>query len=381
MIFFDRFRKQDTQQVALSAQMSEVIKEKISLSVPFLKWKGTLSIPRVLPQSNGMVYFGNGNTYPMILTQLYFYSPTHASCIDFTVDAIIGDGYKLTKPYANKTEEGMWQLFERKNDLQRTFNYLVRDYVMHRRMYILVDKTSSIPTLTRLDASFCSIDREHSTVYYSSDWSRRTDYKEYSTNPILDRYVIVYHDESPGQDVYPIPKYNSVLDFIYLQRDLGALMKANLQNSVFANFIISFPFKPTDENEWQDISDTIQGFKSAEGDRIIALFGNSKEELPEITQLNSNYSDKQFTEVFESINKIICFSHGIPPALIGISEAGQLGDNQQVKNHFSIFKKLTADTLRSEMQDHFNKILEILGFADIEIIDFKLIDDEGIIEQ
>ena len=65
---------------------------------------------------------------------------------------------------------------------------------------------------------------------------------------------------------------------------------------------------------------------------------------------------------------------------MGISEAGQLGDNQQVKNHFSIFKKLTADTLRSEMQDHFNKILELLGFADIEIIDFKLI-DETVIEQ
>lgn len=383
MGFLDRFRKQNIQFVAtpLTERIESEIVNRITMSTPFRKWYGSLSIPQILPQTNGMVHFGVGNTYPQILTQLYYYSGTHSASIDFITDSIIGSGYKVKQDYTNNTLKGMFEMFERKNKLQRTLNYLVKDYVIHRRMYILVDKSSVIPTFKRLDASYCLVDKELTTVYYSTDWQRRTDYREYSTNPLLDRYVIIYHDHTPGQDVYPIPSYNAVLDYIYLQRDIASYQKAHIQNTVFANLVIAFPTKPANDEQWADLQATIEGFKGAEGDRIIALFGNGVDDIPIITPIQTATNDSTFQQLAESTDKAIMQAHRIVPALLGISEAGQLGDNQQIKNHFSIFKKLVADSMRGELQDHFNDALKTLGFAPIEIIDFKLIDDEGVIEQ
>ena len=54
--------------------------------------------------SLGWVKWGQKNDYPQRLSDLYYNSVTHKSCIDFAVTAILGDGVDYEKMKQNESE-------------------------------------------------------------------------------------------------------------------------------------------------------------------------------------------------------------------------------------------------------------------------------------
>ena len=54
--------------------------------------------------NKGWVNWGQKNDYPQKLSELYFNSIVHKSCVDFIVTSIIGEGVVYEKMNANQSE-------------------------------------------------------------------------------------------------------------------------------------------------------------------------------------------------------------------------------------------------------------------------------------
>ena len=62
------------------------------------------NMPICRNSSQGWIRWGGKNDYPQRLSDLYYNSVTHKSCIDFAVTAILGDGVDYEKMKQNESE-------------------------------------------------------------------------------------------------------------------------------------------------------------------------------------------------------------------------------------------------------------------------------------
>ena len=361
-----------------------------AFSTPFMKVGGeNLSLPVVdkYYTQNGIVRFGEDNLYPQLLNQMYYTSPMHGGLIEFITNATIGGGYSFVMANLTGSEKVELLTFERKTKLEKLSRLLTRDYVIHRRVCVIVrrDKKGNLLNLKRVDPSTIRNYITCERFVHNSDWSRGvagiTEYNRYNGGTRESESLYVYQDETPGQDIYPIPGYNSVLNWCNLAGDIAFFQKANIQNGVFPSAVIRRP------KEFSSIEE-IQKFKaeignstgSGNGGRLMVLTGNGIEDTPEFIQVNANNNDKLFETTLRDLNSEIAKGHRIDPSIAGISIGGSLGNNQQMEMSYSIFEKDVIMPLRRTMEEILNDLIDISKIPNsIKINDYQII-EKAVIE-
>lgn len=358
---------------------------KWAFSTPFLKvGKNNLSLPYINRwyTLQGIVQFGEDNLYPQILNQLYYTSPIHSQCIDFITNTIIGGGYEWDE-VATPQEKVEIKTFERVNRFKKLSRLLTRDWVIHRRITVVVkrinDKTFK---LIRLDPSSIRNNPGAGEYVYSSDWSRgmleTKTYKKWHEGCKLEESLYVYEDNTPGADIYPIPGYTSALNWAFLDGEISYFHKNNLQNSIFPSIVIRRPkdFSTIEEIEQFKAMITDQKGASAAG-KVLVLTGNGKDDMPEFQSVSVNQNDKLFEVVATQTRENIAMAHGLNPAIIGIKTEGSLGNSQELKMAYTIFEKNVVMPMRDIVDEFLNDLIAIGGVkSNITINDFQIVDDE-----
>lgn len=377
------------------ASKSEPIKEIYTgFSTPFGKiGEGNLSLPHIDPAytQNQIVYFGQDNNYPAILTQMYYSSPIHSSIVNFKVNAVLGGGYELKKDATASTDD----------DLKlRTMNIIMRlkesteqalfDLILHNRVYF---KVHFYPDGEPYKFEYVSADKvrrnKEGNVYaINEDWSRGS----FKTEHILpytrknaaskaECLLYCYEKNTVGQDIYPLPSYTSALNWCFLDGEMSWLQKEYIINGIFPSYSIAFPNKPATEDEKNELKKTIHGSRGAKGSgKIWTFFGRGKDSLPEIQVVPVSQLDNAFQSTTESIDSKICQSHTIDPILMGIRVSGKLGSGSDIKQAYIIFEKNIVMPLRNELESIFN---DLLGIARVKgklvVNEFEIV-KENIVE-
>lgn len=380
MAFFGLFgnnKKQENSTPIINTTQQE-------FSAPFMKiGTGNLASPLVSTyyQTNGYVRFGEDNLYPQILTQLYHQSPLHGAIIDFITDSVIGGSYKWKDDSKSTKQKVELLAFEKRVNLKKLVTAITKDYVMHRRITIKVCKsTSGIVSIKRIDPSYIRNSADLCNYTYSSDWTKGNVgikvYKEYRDD--LEESLYVYQELSPGQDIYPIPTYNSCLNACFLDSEIMFFHKSNIQNSIFPSLVIRRPkeFASTDE---------ISKFKTeiasktgaANAGRVLVLTGNGFDDTPEATTIAVSGNDRLFAETTANIEDQICKAHKINPLLMGIKVAGSLGNSQELEFGYTIYEKVIVMPIRNVMNEVINELIDICNIqGTIEINNFQIINKE-----
>jgi hypothetical protein len=60
--------------------------------------------------------------------------------------------------------------------------------------------------------------------------------------------------------------------------------------------------------------------------------------VPKIEFFNNQKADNQITEATDRIAHKVCRNWNVPPVLIGLSKAGQLGQTQEIANMIQLFQ-------------------------------------------
>jgi len=360
--------------------------------------EGNLSLPRVdiAQSSNDYVWFGNDNLYPALINQMYYTSPIHSSIVNFKVNAVLGGGYELVKNQGSSMEE---DVFLRASNITMRIadndDKSLLDIILHNRCYFMIhfDSSGDFRKAEYISSDKVRRNRDGSLYQINSDWSRGNfqtlkilpyNRKNVLQNKKNECLLYCYEKHSVGQDVYPLPSYTSAMNWCFLDGEMSYLQKQYIVNGIFPSYAISFPQKPSTDEERMELKNTITGSRGAKGGgKIWTFFGRGKDSLPDIQTIPVSQLDNAFQSTTESIDSKICQAHTIDPILMGVRVSGKLGSGSDIKQSYVIFEKNIVIPLRAEIERVFNDLLSIAKakgkyvLNKYEIVNETIIQSEG----
>ncbi|HYH14013.1 MAG TPA: hypothetical protein VD794_02265 [Flavisolibacter sp.] len=145
-------------------------------------------------------------------------------------------------------------------------------------------------------------------------------------------------------DAYPIPDYysESAINDIRSDAAIARLENRNIIKGFRTPVIISTG--PIDNVQKDDdgktafdyFEDVIMSYTGEEAASVIHLEAESKEQMAQITTIPIAEIIDATEKATERIGKKVCRHFNVAPPLVGFSTPGQLGNNQELKNHIKL---------------------------------------------
>ncbi len=150
-------------------------------------------------------------------------------------------------------------------------------------------------------------------------------------------------------DVYPVPDYYSGIDDIISDGKISRLELRNIMQGWRTPIVISTGpidnVNPITDENGEDTGKTqldvfnegIEDFLGEDAAPVLHLMGRTNEEKPVITTIDIktivDMTEKATLRLGEKVARLL----GVPKVLIGFSQAGQLGNVQEIKNMIDLF--------------------------------------------
>ena len=351
----------------------------VCINVKFEKQIENMPICR--NSNQGWVNWARKNDYPQRLSDLYYNSVTHKSCIDFAVTAILGDGIDYDAMEANDSElvpnyqYGWDELIER----------ISLDYVLYGSFAIQIiknrdDKTYSFFHQPLGDVRFSerNDDGVCESYWVCPDWTQTGLYPpvELKSFAFQDEeeikggkaYLYVYEGYSPDIATYPIPNYVSALKSIQTEIELQRFDLRSVTNNFSASGILTLN-RVDDEEDRNMLIQNIQAMFTGSDNAnslIINFKSNDSEEPATFVKIDKDAGNNVnlFEQANERIIAKIIAAHKISnKALIGYeADSAMLGGEGNILNiAFNLYNKTVANKLRRNIVQTVNRALAMNG--------------------
>lgn len=365
----------------------ELTKRKDGSAVINVKMEKQIENMPICRNSNqGYIRWGQRNDYPQRLSDLYYNSVTHKSCVDFAVTAILGDGVDYE---AMQTTDS-----ELVPNYQYTWDELIErvalDYVLYGTYAIQIiknrdDKTFSFFHQPIGDVRYSprNADGVIESYWICKDWSQTglNPPVEIKSFTFQDRdeikggeaYLFVYDDYSPDMGVYPVPDYISALKPIQTECELERFDYRVLCNNFSASGILTLNRVDSDDEKEMLIQNITSMFSGADNaNSLIINFKENDEQEPATFVKIDKDSDSVnlFADTNDRIVAKIVAAHKISnKALLGYeADSAMLGGEGNILNiAFNLYNKTCASKMRRNIVSTINKALAMNG-VDTKII-------------
>ena len=331
--------------------------------------------------NRGWINWGNRNDYPLQLSNLYYNSPIHQSCVDFAVSAIVGGGVDYNKMKLTGQEE------MRPNYMESWDSFIEKialDYILYGAYAFQIIKNKDNKTYSFYHQPFsdvrCSPKDEDGVItsyWVSSDWTALSKYppvelpafgfQEDEEIAQGKTYLFVSTSYSPDLLYYQTPRYISALKAIQADIELQRYDLRSIMNNFSAAGILTMN-RIDDEEEKKLVLENLEAMfqGSDNANSLLVTFKNNDEEKP----IDFVKIDKDVTNVnlFDNNNerniKRILSAHRIPSrTLIGLpSENAQLGgQGNETVVAYNIYNQLVGNNNRKKIVNTINQMLRING--------------------
>jgi hypothetical protein len=323
------------------------------------------------------VSYGIANLAPQELIRLYNSSPTHRASITSKWYGVRGEDLILVEKdrglMVNSLGDTLFDIWSKacldfilyggfalnivwKKDREQGFEMYYMDYSKLR-----ADKTDIY-------------DKVHH-YYYSADWAFPKKFVPRKlaafdpTNEEEPSQVFYYVTHSCGNNYYPTPSYwggaTAISTEVEIYNWWHSNIINNLQPSLFVSLNTGIPGPEEREQIYNNLTAKYGGSNNCS--KLFLTFSDSKDQAPEVTQIQPNSSDKMWIEMAAAVQQAILTSHQISsPELLGIITPGGLGtpDHLQAQSHF---QNLVIKPIQTEIKKVFEKILNLRDRMPIEI--------------
>lgn len=337
--------------------------------------------------NQGWIRWGLKNDYPAKLSELYYNSVTHKSCIDFAVAAVLGEGIDYDKMEMKDVDltpnyEDTWE------DI---IQWLAMDYAMYGAFALQIIKNNDGQTYSFFHQPFSQVrsgkrneDGVIENYYICSDWTQTGLYVpvELESFSFTDEediksgraYLYVYQTYSPMIDYYPVPHYISALKSIQSEVELQRYDLRSITNNFSASGILTLG-RVDDEDEKAMIIEGITAMYSGSdnANSLIVNFRNNDEEKPaEFVKIDkdSNGTVDLFEKTNDRLIQKICAAHKITSkGLIGYDLEGASlgGDGNQLNVAYNLYMKTFGEKMRRKIVNSINNAFKMNGI-ETEII-------------
>ena len=348
--------------------------------------------------NRGWVNWGLRNDYPIKLSELYFNSIVHKSCVDFGVTAVVGDGVDYAAMNMDKTEV-MPNQYQTWDEFIRC---LVLDYILYGSYAFQIIRNKDGRTFSYYHQPISSVrcsprDEEGNITSYwlCQDWTAtgkyppieipRFGFQEEETINSGKPYLFVYETYTPDLDYYSTPKYVGALKAIMTELELIRYDLRSVKNNFSANGFLVLPRVESDEERRDLLNNIKNSFVGADNaNALVVTFSNGDENDSNVAKFVKIDKDSNNVNLFAESNQRnidrIVTAHRIPSkALIGMPIEGATlgGGGNEVNVAWNLYNKTIATEYRNAVLTTINKMFALNG-VDTELVlkplDFNLFD-------
>lgn len=350
--------------------------------------------------NRGWVNWGLRNDYVIKLSELYFNSIVHKSCVDFGVTAVVGDGVDYQAMNMDKTEV-MPNQYQTWDEFIRC---LVLDYILYGSYAFQIIRNKDGRTFSYYHQPISSVrcsprDEEGNITSYwlCQDWTAtgkyppieipRFGFQEEETINSGKPYLFVYETYTPDLDYYSTPKYVGALKAIMTELELIRYDLRSVKNNFSANGFLVLPRVESDEERRDLLNNIKNSFVGADNaNALVVTFSNGDENDSNVAKFVKIDKDSNNVNLFAESNQRnidrIVTAHRIPSkALIGMPIDGATlgGGGNEVNVAWNLYNKTVATEYRNAVLTTINKMFALNG-VDTELVlkplDFNLTDEE-----
>ena len=330
------------------------------------------------------VTFGDDNGFPNKLIDLVNYSSIHGTCVNATVEAIVGNGltsnYPETLDFANTEGESWNDIFKKVAKDLKLFGGFALEIIWSK-------DRSRIAEVYQIDFSYLRAKEKNLRgkipgYYIWDEWNSVHSYVNQSLkdvpylpafNPLKKKeepsQIYVYQAYRPGMKYYPLPDYVGALKVIELDAQVDNFHLNNISNGVVPSLsITTFTNANDEEREAIEMMLRSQYGGTDNAGSLFYMDVDSPENAPVITPIQSNGTDEYYTTINDLITQKILTAHRITsPMMLGIKTEGQLGGRQETIDAFLLFTNTVVKPFQQAILDCFDTIFKI-NFANDYIL-------------
>ena len=321
------------------------------------------------------ITFGVDNQYPLMLLELYnnYGSPLNKAIINKKTKMSAGFGY-------NKLLDPRLQEWAKKNNLERLFLYISKDFLIYNGfcLEVIWNREGTSFDLTYIPIHTIRIglkDSEDDEDYYwySRDWANikkeenKPEYiKKFDPSQSFGRQLLYFIEPNPAHThLYPIPDYSTAINYIDLDYQIGKFHINQVRQGFAPSFILNFATGiPTQDEQNMFYREFQRNYKGSDGaGKIILTYSDGGEQKPELIPIQLNQSDERFIMLQDMVEKNITQAHEMPVQLVSF-QPGKLGSSDERKELMAEFQVYYVAIRQNQMEEAINGLLETIGFTE-----------------
>ena len=319
------------------------------------------------------VKFGQYNSFPNDLIELYNNSSIHNTCINAIVDGIVGEGLTADPEYvlerANTSDESWNGVFKK----------VAQDYKLYGgfAMEVIWNKSRTrIAEVYHIDFSWLRAKEKNYRgqipgYYVSDEWSENYRYGQAPIDdmpylPVFNpstkleepKQIYVFNPYRPGQKYYPLPDYVGALRVIDLDTEVDNFHINNIMNGLAPSLMVT-TFTNANEEEREAIERMLKLQYSGTNNagNLMYIDVDSPENAPKIEPIPQNGADGYYTTINDMVTQKILTAHRITsPMILGIKTPGQLGGRDETTDAYL----LLVNTVIRPFQQNILQVIEDL---------------------
>ena len=346
---------------------------------PYVDNKMILPVERFV-SGKDLVEWGNRNSYPDYLLDLYNNVPTLRSIINGNIDFITGDDVSIL-PLTDNFPNG--QMNNRGDNIREQIKDIAKDYEIYGgfALQIIRNLIGMVAEVYYIDMRYLRTNKEGNVFYYCEDWSKSgkkdvivypafmpnlnwdtLDDEQRNRNASSILYVKNVHTQ-----VYPAPLYAASIKACEIERLIDDFHINSLQNQFVSSAIINFNNGDPGDEMKKEIEDAInEKFAgAANGGRIMLSFNKNKESATDIVEFEVKDFGERYKALSEHSRQQIFTAFRANPNLFGIPTEGNGFANEQYAESFKLYNRTQIQPVQRLIADTYDKIYSTKGVLTI----------------
>ena len=346
---------------------------------PYVDNKMILPVERFV-SGKDLVEWGNRNSYPDYLLDLYNNVPTLRSIINGNIDFITGDDVSILPLTDNLPND---QINNRGDNIREQIKDIAKDYEIYGgfALQIIRNLIGMVAEVYYIDMRFLRTNKEGNVFYYCEDWSKSgkkdvivypafmpnlkwdtLDDEQRNRNASSILYVKNVHTQ-----VYPAPLYAASIKACEIERLIDDFHINSLQNQFVSSAIINFNNGDPGDEMKKEIEDAInEKFAgAANGGRIMLSFNKNKESATDIVEFEVKDFGERYKALSEHSRQQIFTAFRANPNLFGIPTEGNGFANEQYAESFKLYNRTQIQPVQRLIADTYDKIYGTKGVLTI----------------
>ena len=323
-------------------------------------------------QGKDMVQWGDGDSYPNYLLELYNSVPTLRSIINGNIDYIAGDDVNI-KQFSESLQENV---VNRSGDtIREQVRDIAKDYEIYGgfALQVIRDRGGNVAEIYHIDMRFIRTNKECDVFYYCENWTRKGKkdvvvYPAYmpipNWNSLTDEQKnanasSILFVKNVNTQVYPAPVYAAAVKACEIERQIDDFHIADLSNHFVSSAIVNFNNgDPGDEIKKEIEGDFNEKFSGSHNAGRVAFSWNpNKESQTEIVEFKVEDFGERYKALSDHSRQQIFTSFRANPNLFGIPTEGNGFANEQYEESFTLYNRTQIKPIQILISQAYDQIL------------------------